>query len=98
MSIDVFIELICATTTVVQVVSGGRVVQVIGVVQVVKVSWDTLPIQARSHGGCKGAGAPPFLLKEWCNDEFAPPLVPYKRNSFHKFLKSSYKLYSPRKN
>ena len=37
-----------------------------------------------ARGGCKGAGAPPFLLKEGCNDEFAPPpsLVPYKRNCF----------------
>ena len=47
-------------------------------------------------GGCKGAGAPPFLLKEGCNDEFAPP--PPRRNCFHKFLTSSYKLYSPSKN
>ena len=23
-------------------------------------------------GGCKGSGAPPFLLKGGCNDEFAP--------------------------
>ena len=28
--------------------------------------------------GCRGTGAPPFLLKGGCNDEFAPPpLVPY---------------------
>ena len=34
-----------------------------------------------TRGGCKGAGAPPFLLKGGCNDEFAPlPPVPYKRN------------------
>ena len=35
-----------------------------------------------TRGGCKGAGAPPFLLKEGCNDEFAPPLVPYKEIVF----------------
>ena len=56
-------------------------------------------LQALSQGvGGKGAGASPFLLQERCDDEFAPPPVPYKRNCFHKFLKSSYKLYSPSKN
>jgi len=42
-----------------------------------------IPYRPVARGGCKGAGAPPFLLKEGCNDEFAPPpLVPYKRNCF----------------
>ena len=29
--------------------------------------------QARSQGGCMRTGAPPFLLKGGCNDEFASP-------------------------
>ena len=31
------------------------------------------PMQACSQGGCMRTGAPPFLLKGGCNDEFAPP-------------------------
>ena len=53
---------------------------------------------ARNQGGVQGCRCTPFLLKEGSNDKFAPPLVPYKRNCFHKFLKSSYKLYNPSKN
>ena len=35
--------------------------------------------QARSQGGCRGIGAPLFLLKGGCNDEFSPlpPSRPY---------------------
>ena len=48
--------------------------------------------QARNQGGCKGAVAPPFLLKEVCNDEFAPPPPQshIKEIVSHNFLKSSY--------
>ena len=32
----------------------------------------TPPLRPVARGGSKGAGAPPFLLKGGCNDEFAP--------------------------
>ena len=41
--------------------------------------------------GCRGTGAPPFLLKGGCNDEFAPPPMSHmKEIASLNLLKSSY--------
>jgi len=55
--------------------------------------------QACSQGGARVQVHPPFFWKRGAMTNLhPPPLVPYKRNCFHKFLKSSYKLYNPSKN
>ena len=64
-------------------------------------NWkNTSKIRPITRGGVQGCRCTPLSSERGVQWQICtrPPLVLYKRNYFHKFLKSSYKLYSLSKN